>query len=248
MSQTTIKAVLFDLGETLIRYGKVNKIRAFAKGAKGSYDFFKTHRYPVQPYPLFFLENAIRLKWQTLRSSWTGRDFDVLDLFQRAGDRKRMHLEPPQWEHLAWQWYEPLSKGAVIESGLAETLTILRGMGLKLGLLSNTFVPASCLDRHLAQLGLLDFLPIRLYSYQYPYRKPDLRIFRLAADRLGERVEHILFVGDRLDWDIRPALKVGMHAALIPAYTNTGKQVPSRAHTIEHLADLPLLVRRIQGG
>ena len=96
-------------------------------------------------------------------------------------------------------------------------------MGLKLGLLSNTFVPASCLDRHLAQLGLLEFLPIRLYSYQYPFRKPDPRIFRLAAERLGERAEQILYVGDRIDWDILPALKAGMHVALKPAYTDTGE-------------------------
>ena len=248
MSQTTIQAVLFDLGETLIRYGKVSKIHAFAKGVRGSYDFLRTQVHPVQPYPLYLLENAIRLKWQTLRSSWTGRDFDVLDLFQRVGTRKGISLEPSQWEELAWQWYEPLSQGAVIEPGTVQTLETLLGMGLKLGLLSNTFVPASCLDRHLAQLGLLEFLSVRLYSYRYPYRKPDLRIFKVAADRLGLPVERILYVGDRIDWDIRPTLKMGMHAALIRAYTNTGKPIPSGAWTIEHLTELPLLISRIQGG
>jgi hypothetical protein len=51
MSQTTIKAVLFDLGETLIRYGKVNRIRAFGQGARGSYDFLRILGHPASPYP-----------------------------------------------------------------------------------------------------------------------------------------------------------------------------------------------------
>lgn len=242
MSPTTIKAVLFDLGETLIRYGRINKVRAFAKGARGSHHFLKTHNRSVQPYPLFFLENALRLRWETLRSHWTGKDFDVLDLFERVGARKGIHLNPSQWEELAWQWYEPLSRDAVIERGTARTLEALLDMGLKLGLLSNTFVPASCLDRHLAQVGLLEFLPVRLYSYQYPYRKPDPRIFKVAADRLGERIEHVLYVGDRIDGDILPALSLGMAAALVPAYTNAGRAVPQGAWALKRLSDLPNLI------
>jgi len=163
MSTKTIRAVLFDLGETLIRYGKINKIRAFAKGARGSYDYLKAQRCPLQWYPLFFAENALRLRWETLRSHWTGRDFDVLDLFERVGAGKGIDLNPSQWEELAWRWYEPLSRDAVIETETTRTLEALLDMGLKLGLLSNTFVPASCLDRHLAQFGLLRFLPVRLY-------------------------------------------------------------------------------------
>ena len=243
MSQTTIKAVLFDLGETLIRYGKVDKIRAFGRGARGSYDLLRTLGYPARPYPLYFVENAIRLRWHTLKSHWTGRDFDVLALFQRVGARKGVSLERSQWEDLAWRWYEPLSKGVVIEPGTAETLGTLRGMGLKLGLLSNTFIPASCLDRHLAQLGLLEFLPIRVYSYQCPFRKPDPRIFQLAAERIGEQVGHILYVGDRLDWDIRPALRLGMPAALVPAYTNDGQTVPHGAWVVRRLSDLPSCIK-----
>ena len=248
MSQTPIKAVLFDLGETLILYGQVSRIRVFGQGARASYDFLKGQGQPLSPFPIYFLKNAARLRWQTLRSHWTGRDFDVLDLFQRVGARKGICLQPSHWERLAWQWYRPLAEVAVIEPGTSETLGSLQGMALKMGILSNTFVPASCLDRHLAELGLLDFLPVRLYSYEYRFRKPDPRFFRLAAERLGEPVEHILYVGDRIDWDVRPALRLGMHVVLKLAYTSAGRAVPSGARTIQHLAELPMLVSRINAG
>jgi HAD superfamily hydrolase (TIGR01549 family) len=248
MSQTRIKAVLFDLGETLILYGKVSRTWAFCRGARLSYDWLKECRQPVGSYSTYLVENAVRLRWQTLRSHWAGRDFDALELFKRVGARKGFHLPSPQWEDLAWRWYEPLAKAAMIEPHTRQTLTAIRSQGLKMGILSNTFVPATCLDRHLGQLGLLEFFPVRLYSYQVPFRKPHLGIFKLAAERMGELPEHILYVGDRIDCDMKPALRLGMHAALRPAYTNHGRRVPAGARMIEHLADLPSLIEAIQAG
>ena len=42
-----IKAVLFDLGETLLNFGKVKTTRLFRQGAKLSYDFLKSSGQPV---------------------------------------------------------------------------------------------------------------------------------------------------------------------------------------------------------
>jgi putative hydrolase of the HAD superfamily len=246
MSETRIKAVLFDLGETLILYGRISRTWAFYRGARLSYDFLRDLQQPVGRFATYLAENAVRLRWETFRSHCAGRDFDALDLFRRVGARKGIHLEPDQWEALAWRWYEPLAEAAMIEPHTREMLATLRGQGFKLGILSNTFVPASCLDRHLAQLGLLEFFPIRLYSYQVPFRKPNLGIFRLAAEQLGEQPEHILYVGDRIDCDMRPALQLGMHPVLRSAYTNRGKAAPPGTRALHHLADLPPLVEAVQ--
>jgi HAD superfamily hydrolase (TIGR01549 family) len=246
MSQTRIRAVLFDLGETLILYGRVSRTWVFCRGARLSYDFLRDHQQPVGRFGAYFMENAVRLRWQTLRSHWAGRDFDALELFRRVGAGKGISLQATEWEDLAWRWYEPLAEAARVEPHTRETLAALRGRGLKLGILSNTFVPATCLDRHLGQLGLLEFFPTRLYSYQVPFRKPHPGIFRLAAERMGERPEHILYVGDRIDCDMRPALALGMHPVLRPAYTNQGKAAPRGTRTIGVLADLPPLIAGLQ--
>lgn len=174
----------------------------------------------------------------------TGSDFDVIELFKRVGRKKGIDLSESQWEQLAWAWYQPLLRIARSEPDLQQTLKVLSEMGLRLGLLSNTFIPAFCLDRHLEQLGILEYLPIRLYSYQFPFRKPDSRIFQEAARRMGVGFKQIIFVGDRLDWDIRPAIKLGMYAAWItdkPVHSG----LPYGAFVIRTLAELPELVQKV---
>jgi FMN phosphatase YigB (HAD superfamily) len=75
-----------------------------------------------------------------------------------------------------------------------------------------------------------------------------VEIFRRAAEQIGTAAPQILFVGDRIDNDIRPALRSGMQAALKDAHTNTGKRTPPGAHRIRRLAELPGLVEQINAG
>jgi len=93
--------------------------------------------------------------------------------------------------------------------------------------------------------GLLEFFPVQLYSYEYHVRKPSTELFQIAAEKIGERPQNILFVGDRIDNDVLPALKSGMRAALKEAYTNRGRKLPPAALKIRRLAELPALIEQI---
>jgi putative hydrolase of the HAD superfamily len=84
-----------------------------------------------------------------------------------------------------------------------------------------------------------------MYSYEFDFRKPDLRIFRIAVERIGEAAGNILYVGDRIDMDIEPALQMGMQPVLKAAYTNAGKTPPNGAHKIDHIRELPSLIESI---
>jgi HAD superfamily hydrolase (TIGR01549 family) len=175
------------------------------------------------------------------------RDFDALELLRRIGKKKGAQLSPEQWQHLAWLWYEPLSKLARTEARTKETLTELKGSGLKLGIVSNTFISSYSLEKHLSQLGLLDLFVVRVYSHEFDFRKPDLRIFRAAAERIGEAMENIMYVGDSIYRDIKPAVKIGMYAVVKDAYTNAGKKLPDGAWRINQLSELPTLIDKING-
>jgi putative hydrolase of the HAD superfamily len=98
---------------------------------------------------------------------------------------------------------------------------------------------------HLEQLGLLEFFPMRVYSYEFDFRKPDVRILRIAAERIGHEPEHIAYIGDRIDKDIIPALRLGMQPVLKAAYTNAGKKIPAGTCKITHLSELPALIEKI---
>lgn len=245
MPDKKIKAVLFDLGETLLNFGKLNPREIFRQGATLSYDFLKSRGQPVGNFKYYCLWNMLALYFRRIISAITRNDFNSLALLRWVGMKKGIRLDGRQWRHFAWLWYEPLSKIATFEPDIKETLTKLKNSGLKLGILSNTFVSADSLDRHMLQVGILDFFEPRLYSYQFDFRKPDPRIFRIAAERIGENPHNILFVGDRIDADIKPALKTGMQAVMKTAYTNNAKNPPNGACKINKISELPDLIEKI---
>ena len=245
MHNTQIKAVLFDLGETLLDFGRIKPAEVFAAGAKSSYDYLKSLNQPLGGFKLYFWRNLLNLRMQRWISWFKRRDFDALALLKRVGTKKGLRLSEEQWQYLAWLWYEPLSKIGRTEPETKETLAALKENGLKLGIVSNTFVHGTSLEKHLEQLGILDFFTVRLYSYEFPFRKPDARIFKAAIERIAEPAENILYVGDRIDKDIKPAIKSGMSAVLKAAYTNSGKKPPPGVPRIARISDLPTLIKKI---
>jgi HAD superfamily hydrolase (TIGR01549 family) len=248
VKEATIKAVLFDLGDTLLNFGRIQANRVFRQSARLTYDYLVKNGQPAGSFKWYCLRNFIALRLQNLWADITSRDFDALSLLKKSGTKRGYKLTDAQWREVGWLWYEPLGKIATVEPDIKDTLAGLCRMGLKLGILTNTFISACSLDRHLAQAGILDFFPCRLYSYQFNFRKPDRRIFKAAIAKIGEPAENTLFVGDRLDRDIWPALKAGMRAVLKSAYTNAGKNVPTGAWKIERLYELPALIEKINAG
>ena len=245
MPDNKIKAILFDFGETLLSFGKVNTLRLFRQGARLTYDFLQSCNQPAGNFECYCWRNLISLRLHHLISNITGNDFDSLVLLKKLAEKKGIKLDEQQWLHLVWLWYEPLSKFGKAEPEIRETLSMLKESGIKLGIVSNTFVNGYCLDEHLKQLGIFDLFDIRLYSYQFDFRKPSPLIFIKAADRLGEKLKNIAYVGDRIDKDIKPALKLQMTAVLKKAYTNSGKNPPRGTWKIDRLSELPGLVEKI---
>jgi putative hydrolase of the HAD superfamily len=92
---------------------------------------------------------------------------------------------------------------------------------------------------------MLEYFPLRLYSYEFPWRKPDVRIFQAAADKIGIAPQNIAYIGDRIDNDVNGAAKAGMLPILIKAYTNENKTIPAGIHCINDNTELPTLIQKI---
>jgi len=91
--------------------------------------------------------------------------------------------------------------------GVAEMLAALRARGLKLGLVANQ--PARTVQR-LAAAGLGGFFEGSETSGDHGWRKPDVRVFLRACERLGVAPDACVMVGDRIDCDVAPARLLGM--------------------------------------
>ena len=71
------------------------------------------------------------------------------------------------------------------------------------------------LDRLLGELGVRSSFAVRVISGIEGIEKPDPRIFELAMERAGVEPERSVYVGDNPEFDVDPALAVGMLPVLI---------------------------------
>jgi len=246
MPDKKIRAVLFDFGETVVNFGRVRALGLFWKGSRQVHDYLVEHNQYSGKLFFFCLHNLLVLHKNLFKSMLTGSDFDAMKVMKSAASKKGVKMSEEQWQEMIWLLYEPLSKYGSTEPDLKETLIKLRSMGLKLGIVSNTFVSSVCLDKHMQQIGVYNLFDDILYSYECDCRKPDPRIFLHAADRIGVRMPNIMFVGDRLDNDVKPALFLGMYAVFKKTYNNKSKKAPKGAYRIKRLRELPALIEKIE--
>lgn len=237
-----IKGILFDLGETLINYRPANVSALFRAGSLLAYNYLKELGQPLPSFNQYHLRQVLAVRWHYFKSHLIDREFNALDLILQLSRRMGQNLTTDQALKLAGLWYRPLSELATVEPDAGQVLKQFRRDGLKLGLVSNTFIPSPILDDHLRREGLLDLLPVRVYSCDVGYRKPHRRIFSLVLQRANLTAGRTLFVGDSLRPDIRGANRAGMISVLKDP---TGRHPKSRTrprHRIRRLSDLIQIV------
>ena len=236
-----IDAVLFDLGNTLIDFG-VSRREAellFRQGAKLSYHDLRARGHPHLPAYDRYLKTHYRIMQRAyIWSRLSGRDFSYETVLARAAAKLQLNLTDAELRHLAHVWYQPIMLASAVDDGVYGMLEQLRAAGTRLGVVSNTIVPPHCLDQHLADEGLLEYFPVRVYSCQVRYRKPHPRIFALALERIGVPAHRTLFIGDLLKADIAGAKKAGMHTIWKPPRTRDGCVPPTpRRHDADAIID-----------
>ena len=242
-----IKAVIFDLGETLLNYGRVNVNQLFREGARLTYDALAdccddwSKRVSFSRY---YLRHIFSLRWHVIKSNLTGREFDCLGLLDRLLRRWGVQVSADRLEALARLWYQPLAECATIEPDLAATLGVLQGRSVQLAILSNTFLPGEVLDGHLGSYGLLPYFQHRFYSSQIHFRKPRREAFGVALERLGVLAQEAVMVGDHLRMDMAGAKKAGLHCVFKRGVVNRNKRVPDDLLVLEKISELPELLRR----
>ncbi len=245
LADNAIQGVLFDLGETLLNFGKVDTLGLFKVSGKLSWDYLQQCGQKVGGFRSYLWGNLLNLQVRIVLSSIFGNDFDSLEVLRGLGERRGFRLSDEQWLDITDLWYEPLKRLASTEPDIKETLGRLSNAGLKLGIISNTFVNSHSLDKHLAEVGILEFFEHRIYSYQYSFRKPDKRIFLAGAEMIGVAPENIMYVGDRVDKDVKGSAKAGMTPVLKRAYTNEGKYPGNGVLVIDKISELPELINAL---
>jgi putative hydrolase of the HAD superfamily len=119
------------------------------------------------------------------------------------------------------------------------TLDELEGSGLVLAIVSNF---EAWLEDLLGLLGIRDRFPVRVISGREGVEKPDPRIFELALERLALDPSDAMYVGDNPEFDVVPASALGMTAVLL----DRRERFPDAdGMRIVDLRELPGLVRAV---
>ncbi len=111
-------------------------------------------------------------------------------------------------------------KGWIVYEGVHETLKKLKEMGLKLGIVTDALNEKAYLRLTNTQLDyFFDKIITRSISKE---RKPSVRPFLIALNKLGVKPENTIFVGDNPKRDILGAKSVGL-ITVYASYGNTNE-------------------------
>ena len=113
-------------------------------------------------------------------------------------------------ERLIYQGWVPLFRNIKLFPHLRETLDAFRDAGIRMGLLSD-FPPETKLET----MKLTEYWDVMLCSEVSGRLKPDPLSFLELAGKMGKKPEEILYVGNKLSYDVEGAHAAGMKAALI---------------------------------
>jgi putative hydrolase of the HAD superfamily len=222
-----VKAVLFDLGDTLIEssrsaYEAFSRIiacegidvsleevkKAFILAREELGDELNKVRGKI---PSSEVHNVLNLQVLTILGIQDGGTLvDILD---------------QQW---------PRTGGTQVYPDVHPALAMLKRNGIKTGIVSNVYEAQIHKKCHLAGLDQQGF-DIYVGADTVQKAKPDPAIFVYALEQLRIRAEEAVYVGDDLEHDYRAAERVGMHPLLLVRGTG---DIPDGVRHIRRLTAL----------
>jgi len=197
-----IKAVLFDLGNTLV------------------------YQQPCEPFRRILQANGVFKSIQEIREAFEkgGREFDVerhkalpshefytqwnMAILKHLGITRSVRRLAREIDR---QWFN-FSKVYVYPE-VKDSLSRLKHMGLKLGVVTRGY--ELDIKQILPRAGLIEFFDVCVGADTTGKRKPSPEAFKHALKQLKVKPEEAIFVGDSLEQDYLGAHKVGMKAVLI---------------------------------
>jgi HAD superfamily hydrolase (TIGR01549 family) len=112
----------------------------------------------------------------------------------------------------------------------------------KVGLISN-FTHAPVIYSSLRKLGLNGYFSAVVVSEQVGWRKPSIRIFQDALNRLHVKAEEAIFIGDSPIEDIKGAREAGLKTIFVPSQFNTLEDLAASRVEPDYVAkDIPAIM------
>lgn len=241
-----IQVVLFDLGGTLLHYDQPPEFSMDALNAAALRAFLvaATKKGSRVPDPELAVRAVGRMAAaQEAKASRTHYANTAENIIEEGLQALSIRLSDEAWDAGLAAYYGAVSAAAKPVDGDPQAVLLeLTEQGRGLGLVSNTSWSPAMHDADLARFGMLEYLPVRVYSSVFGMVKPHPTIYRQALDQLDVAPAEAVFVGDKLAVDVAGPQKIGMRAVLIasPFRAEVDPQIvpDARIQTIDDLPDV----------
>ena len=207
VTDLVVKAVLFDLGNTLVQMWTPELVYKKVLASLGI-------RKPVGGISEALARTEEEFKLQGYRVTYGKVPYE--EYYGRWDSVVLKHLGVPDDRRLSREiqarWFDHAD--CVIYPDVKDTLTKLKRAGLKTGLVSTAYEE----DIHAIsrKAGLeTDLFDVVIGANTIKREKPHPDVFRHALKKLNVKPEEALFIGDDIDADYKGAEKVGIRALLI---------------------------------
>jgi putative hydrolase of the HAD superfamily len=203
--------VLFDLGNTLVRYYGRAEFPGILREAIASVHDELARR------------GLLRVSPEEVWARAQAEDYEADDSRVRPLEGRLARIfgleamAPGVMETLCRRFLAPiLALGRCYPEAIA-VLQSLKAQDIQTALVSNTpwGSPAELWREEIDRLGLGGWLDVTVFCRDAGWRKPAPPIFALALERLGADASRCLFVGDDPRWDLAGAQAVGIEATLV---------------------------------
>jgi 2-haloalkanoic acid dehalogenase type II len=226
------KAVFFDLGGTLFRYGDV----------RGHFDEMLrdlARQYAIEA-PFEEIQRAYREAMASTMAEYGARPYYLhREMFTAAYRELLARFDRDSMDDDAlYRGQSSAGVSAVTpRRGVTETLAELRARGLHLGIVSN--IDDDQFEPLWEQIGLGEYFDATTTSEEARSCKPDAGIYRHAlAKAPGVSAEQVVFVGDSPSHDVVGARRLGMTTVWITSKPRRLGDEQQPHHTISEIPEL----------
>ena len=246
------KAVVFDLGGTLLEYaGVINSWPELeGPGFEAAYAHFNQDGPGLPEYALFQAKGfeVLPPRWQEATAG--KRNLTVESLLKDVLTSLNVELPPDMVLHEAACKYQSAvcARVSAMPHSL-ETVRAVQDAGYKLGLVSNTMFAGTMHIADMRRFDLDTFFDAMVFSADVNKWKPNPEVFHHVLERLQVPPEESVFVGDDPNVDVVGGLQTGMytvHYVSSQRFSTVDGVQPDAS--IRSLEELPRLLARLNSG
>jgi HAD superfamily hydrolase (TIGR01549 family) len=215
-SDLSIRAVFFDLGDTLWHFPSLPPFEIIRnETVRRINDLLRS--WGIEPQgELVFLGRDIRFAMEAAdREAYHGDLISphIPTLAKKVAAEKGLTVTDEQAVQLWHTWnLGGAFLGRTVFEDAHATLDWLRERGYRLGAVTNRHLGGPVFREEMRRYGLLHYFEVLSISCDVGYMKPHPRIFRHALENLSLSPEETMMVGDSLRADVRGAQALGMTA------------------------------------